>query len=74
MKQMRVPWGEERSRFTVIYEGLILDWQRWKEFAALRDSALQTARGPGLQWRRSKTTYPHEFLKSHETFRRAHTR
>ena len=25
MKQVRVPWGEERSRFTALYEALILD-------------------------------------------------
>ena len=26
VRQVRVPWGEERSRFTALYEGLILDW------------------------------------------------
>ena len=114
VRQVRVPWGEERSRFTALYEGLILDWlqqasiagvagmmglswdevdgvmrrgverglarrqeqrklpgegaqrlkgsrylwlknpqymdwQRWKEFAGLRDSALQTARAWGYK-------------------------
>ena len=26
VRQIRVPWGEERSRFTALYEALILDW------------------------------------------------
>ena len=35
MKQVRVPWGEERSRFTALFEGLILDWLQQASIAGV---------------------------------------
>ena len=43
MKQVRVPWGEERSRFTVMYEALILDWLRHASIAGVAEMM-------GLSW------------------------
>ena len=58
MKQVRVPCGEERSQFTVIYEAL-------REFYEQFEREESTS-WPGClpRWRRTKTPYPHEFLKS----------
>ena len=37
------------SRYLWLTNPRHMDWQRWKEFAALRDSALQTARASGYK-------------------------
>ena len=43
VKQVRVPWGEERSRFTAIFEALILDWLQQASIAGV-------AAMMGLSW------------------------
>jgi transposase len=58
VKQVRVPWAEERSRFTALFEALVIDWLRatesiaavskgmrlsWEEVAGIRSRAV--ARG-----------------------------
>ena len=35
VKQVRVPWEEEWSRFTALFEGLILDWLQQASIAAV---------------------------------------
>jgi len=58
VKQIRVPWAEERSRFTALFEALVIDWLQatesiaavskgmrlsWEEVAGIRSRAV--ARG-----------------------------
>ncbi len=58
VRQVRVPWSEERSRFTALFEALVIDWLRatesiaavakemrlsWEEVAGIRSRAV--ARG-----------------------------
>lgn len=44
VKQVRVPWSEERSRFTALFEALVIDWlQATENIAAV-------ATGIGLSW------------------------
>ena len=40
---MRIPWGEERSRFTAICEALILDWLQQASIAGVAEMM-------GLSW------------------------
>lgn len=42
--QVRVPWAEERSRFTSLFESLVIDWLRATE------SIAAVAEGMGLTW------------------------
>ena len=37
VKQVRVPWGEERSRFTALFEALILDWLKQASIAGVAE-------------------------------------
>jgi transposase len=41
--QMKVPWGEERSRFTALFESLVIDWLHEASITAV-------ARLLGLSW------------------------
>lgn len=41
---MRVPWSEQRSRFTAMFEALVIDWLRATE------SIAAVAKGMGLSW------------------------
>lgn len=44
VKQVRVPWSEERSRFTALFEALVIDWlQATENIAAV-------AKGMRLSW------------------------
>ena len=36
-KQIRVPWAEEGSRFTALFEALVIDWLQEGSFAAVAD-------------------------------------
>ena len=43
VKQIAVPWSEGRSRFTVLFEALVIDW--------LREAAISAvAQQMGLSW------------------------
>jgi transposase len=44
VRRVRVPWAEERSRFTALFEALVIDWLRSTEHIAA------VARGMGLTW------------------------
>lgn len=44
VRQIRVPWAEERSRFTALFEALVIDWLLSTE------SIAAVARGMGLSW------------------------
>src|SRR5258708_28538350 len=63
VRQVRVPWSEERSRFTALFEALVIDWLQasesiaavakgmrlsWEELAGIRSRAVP----PGLERRR----------------------
>jgi transposase len=43
VRQVRVPWGEQGSRFTALFEALIIDWLKEASVAAV-------ARQLGLSW------------------------
>lgn len=43
VRQVRVPWGERGSRFTAMFEALVIDWLREASVAAV-------ARHVGLSW------------------------
>lgn len=68
VRQITLPWAEERSRFTALFEGLVIDWLRatesiaavakglrlsWEEVAGIRSRAVAR----GLQ-RRGRATLP----------------
>ncbi len=44
VRQVRVPWSEERSRFTALFEALVIDWLRATE------SIAAVAKGMRLSW------------------------
>jgi transposase len=44
VRQVRVPWGEERSRFTALFEALVIDWLLATENIAA------VAKGMRLSW------------------------
>lgn len=44
VRQVRVPWAEERSRFTALFEALVIDWLRATE------SIGAVSKGMGLTW------------------------
>jgi transposase len=44
VRQVRVPWAEERSRFTALFEALVIDWLRNTEQIGA------VAAGMGLSW------------------------
>jgi transposase len=44
VRQVRVPWAEERSRFTALFEALVIDWLKATE------SLAAVAKGMGLTW------------------------
>lgn len=44
VKQVRVPWAEERSRFTALFEALVIDWLQATE------SIAAVAKGLRLSW------------------------
>ncbi len=44
VRQIRVPWSEERSRFTALFEALVIDWLLSTE------SIAAVAKGMGLSW------------------------
>lgn len=44
VRQVRVPWAEERSRFTALFEALVIDWLRATENIAA------VAKGLRLSW------------------------
>ena len=44
VKQVRVPWSEERSRFTALFEALVIDWLQATE------SIAAVAKGMRLSW------------------------
>ncbi len=47
VRQVSVAWGEPGSRFTALFEALVIDWlqeERWTAFEPLRTSTLRTAR------------------------------
>src|SRR6266852_5095790 len=44
VKQVRVPWSEERSRFTALFEALVIDWLQASE------SIAAVAKGMRLSW------------------------
>lgn len=44
VRQVGVPWAEERSRFTALFEALVIDWLRATE------SISAVAKGLGLSW------------------------
>lgn len=44
VRQVRVPWAEERSRFTALFEALVIDWLRATE------SIAAVSKGMGLTW------------------------
>lgn len=44
VRQVRVPWAEERSRFTALFEALVIDWLLATENLAA------VAKGLGLSW------------------------
>ncbi len=44
VRQVRVPWAEERSRFTALFEALVIDWLQATE------SIAAVAKGLRLSW------------------------
>jgi len=44
VRQVRVPWSEERSRFTALFEALVIDWLQASE------SIAAVAKGMRLSW------------------------
>jgi len=44
VRQVRVPWADERSRFTALFEGLVIDWLHATE------SIAAVAKGLRLSW------------------------
>jgi transposase len=44
VRQVRVPWAEERSRFTALFEALVIDWLQASE------SIAAVAKGMRLSW------------------------
>lgn len=44
VRQVRVPWAEERSRLTALFEALVIDWLRATE------SIAAVSKGMGLTW------------------------
>ena len=44
VRQVRIPWAEERSRFTALFEALVIDWLRATE------SIAAVSKGMGLTW------------------------
>lgn len=70
--QVRLPWAEERSRFTALFEALVIDWLAatesiaavakgmrlsWDEVAGIRSRAV--ARAMLRHGRRAEATYEH---------------
>src|SRR5258708_21589344 len=44
VRQVRVPWSEERSRFTALFEALVIDWLQASE------SIAAVAKGMRVSW------------------------
>lgn len=47
VRQVRVPWAEERSRFTALFEALVIDWLRQTENLAGSPMACGSR---GIRW------------------------
>ena len=64
VRQIKVPWGEERSRFTALFEGLVIDWLQQASVTAVGrlmglswdevDGVMQRAVARGLERRQVK--------------------
>jgi transposase len=82
VKQVRVPWADERSRFTALFEGLVIDWLQatesiaavskglrlsWDEVAGIRGRAV--ARG---MKRRGRAPLPASVGVDETSIRRGH--
>lgn len=44
VRQVRVPWAEERARFTALFEALVIDW------LSATENIAAVAKGMGLSW------------------------
>ena len=52
VQQVRVPWAEAQSRFTALFEAMVIDWLRVASFAAV-------ARQCRLSWDQADPRSPH---------------
>jgi transposase len=78
--QVRVPWGEPGSRFTALYEALVIDWLQEASIAAVArllglswdevDGIMARAVGRGLS--RRKTYLPNHLGVDETSFQRRH--
>jgi len=81
VKQIRVPWAEPGSRFTALFEGVVIDWLREASFAAVaRRLRLSWDQVDGIQGRavrrglaRRERLHPVRLGVDETSYRKRHT-